>query len=190
MKLSFDCPAGLLTRLEARYGEPHRRYHVWGHVLACFAARDLIAEASPATDLALLFHDAIYDPLAHDNEERSAELLAEEGRYANLDERWLAHGCELVLATKHDRPATSDDAGIVVDADLSILGADVATFDAYETAVRAEYAFVDDAAFSAGRSRIVAALLARPFLFATPRARALWEVRARENLARSHARWK
>ncbi len=190
MQLSFDCPVGLLTRLEARYGEAHRRYHVWNHVLACFAARDLIAEASPATDLALLFHDAIYDPLAHDNEARSAELLVEEGRYANLDERWLAHARELVRATKHDALATSEDAGIVVDSDLSILGADAATFDAYEIAVRAEYAFVDDTVFSAGRARILEALLARPLLFATPRARTLWESRARRNLVRSHARWK
>jgi hypothetical protein len=83
-----DFPDNLVERVSARYAEPHRRYHTWAHVLACFDARDCITRAAlPEVDLALLFHDAIYDPLAKDNEARSAGLLVEEGRRAWLDER-------------------------------------------------------------------------------------------------------
>jgi predicted metal-dependent HD superfamily phosphohydrolase len=73
----------------------------------------------------------------------------------------------------------------VVDADLSILGTDDATFDQYERDVREEYAMFDDATYRAGRRRVLEAFLGRSSIFSTPRARELWEARARANLARS-----
>jgi predicted metal-dependent HD superfamily phosphohydrolase len=79
----LDCPSSLVERVSARYAEPHRRYHTWAHVLACFDARDRLTTAElPEVDLALLFHDAVYDPFAKDNEAGSARLLVEEGRRA------------------------------------------------------------------------------------------------------------
>ncbi len=89
MNLAIHEPVAsrILARARARYDEPHRRYHTWTHIEACFAARrELTEDASAAIDLALLFHDAIYDPLAHDNEEKSAELLCEVGRSEGIDE--------------------------------------------------------------------------------------------------------
>ncbi len=183
----MNLPTAILVRLQARYAEPHRRYHTWAHVEACLAARKLIApDAAPEIDVALLFHDAIYDPRAHDNEERSAALMLEEGRAAGLDEAMLSRAVPLVLATKHAAGTdATEDARVVVDADLSILGADAATFDAYERAVREEYAFVDDAAFAAGRARVLRSFIERGAIYGTAAARSLWEGRARANLERS-----
>lgn len=173
-----------IERLRARYAEPHRRYHTWTHVEACLAARERIARgAPPEVDLALLFHDAIYDPRAHDNEERSAALMIEECK--GLDESLVQRAVPLVLATKHAASPSSEAARIVVDADLSILGADAATFDAYERDVRAEYAFVDDATFATGRAHVLRAFLDRDAIYETASARALWEAAARANLERS-----
>jgi predicted metal-dependent HD superfamily phosphohydrolase len=187
--LSFDCPVSLIDRLVARYAEPHRKYHTWSHILACFDAKaQLTGVAAPEIDLALLFHDAIYDPTRHDNEERSAELLTDEGRRAWIDERILERAAPLVLATKHAGAVDSPEACLVVDADLSILGAQGATFDEYERDVREEYASVDEAAWSAGRTAVLREFVARPSIFQTPSARRLWEERARQNLARSLAR--
>jgi predicted metal-dependent HD superfamily phosphohydrolase len=180
-------PSAIIERLRTRYAEPHRRYHTWAHVEACLAARERIApNASPEVDLALLFHDAIYDPRAHDNEERSAALMLEECK--GLDEALVQRTVPLVLATKHAATPETEGARIVVDADLSILGADPATFDAYEREVRAEYAFVDDAAFAAGRARVLRAFLDRDAIYSTTAARALWEAAARANLERSLGR--
>lgn len=186
--MTFDLGSDMALRVRARYDEPHRAYHTWTHVLACLEARKAIAETvSPEVDLALLFHDAIYDPLAHDNEEKSAELLREEGRRAGIDDEVLERAAELVLATKHGAVvASSPDACVVVDADLSILGADRETFDAYEIAVRREYAMVPADAFRAGRAKVLQQFLDRP-IFETPRGRDLWEARARANLERSLA---
>ncbi len=191
MNLAFPEPTSsrLLARVRPRYDESHRRYHTWTHIEACFAARaELTREASPTIDLALLFHDAIYDPLAHDNEEKSAELLLEEGRREGIDEDTLTRSAPLVLATKHGAiTAASEEARIVVDADLSILGTSRDVFDAYERAVREEYAMIEDAMFTAGRTRVLQEFLNRKTIFETPRGRELWEARARENISRSLA---
>ncbi len=190
-RLSFQCPPTLLERVVVRYAEPHRRYHTWAHILACFDARDaLTSAASPAVDLALLFHDAIYEPLRQDNEARSAALLVEEGRRAWLDDRMLSRAQNLVLATAHGSATHlgTEEASIVLDADLSILGGDETTFDEYERLVRQEYAQVEEAAYSAGRRAILSALLARATIFVTRVGRARWEEPARRNLARSLAK--
>lgn len=187
MKLAFACPPELLVELEARHGEPQRHYHTWRHVLACLAARDtLAAPPSAAVDLAILFHDSVYEPMAHDNEERSAALLEAKAKQHGLDAAAVARALPIIAATKHG-DATVEDAetAVMLDADLSILGSDPATFATYETNVRKEYAAVDDAAWKAGRGRILRLFLDRPVLYATLRGRALWEAAARANLARS-----
>lgn len=79
------------------------------------------------------------------------------------------------------------DVAEFLDMDLSILGAPEPVFDAYETAVRAEYAFVPDDLFRAGRSRILAGFLERPTHYFSEWGRARFEDRARANLSRSLA---
>jgi len=189
MDLSFACPSELLVELEARYGEPHRHYHTWRHVLACFAARDaLAAPPSPAVDLAILFHDAIYEPLAHDNEAASAALMVGYGARFGLDPAAVARAEPIILATKHaDATVIDPETALMLDADLSILGSDPATFATYERAVRKEYAAVDDAAWNAGRAGVLETFLERPVLYATARGRALWDAPARRNLRASLA---
>jgi predicted metal-dependent HD superfamily phosphohydrolase len=187
-RVSFDCPASLLARLANRYAEPHRRYHTATHIVACFEARHRISRAAmPDVDLALLFHDAVYSPLAGDNEARSAELLVEEGRRAWLDDRVLQRAEALVRATQHGDASAldSEEACIVVDADLSILGSDELTFDLYERQVREEFEAIDDASYAAGRSHVLSLFLAREAIYATRPAQRLWEARARKNLERS-----
>jgi predicted metal-dependent HD superfamily phosphohydrolase len=173
-------PEALRERLVVRYGEAHRHYHTWSHVLACLDARERIAPSAPLeVDVALWFHDVIYDPRAHDNEDKSAALMLEElGDSAKP-------AVPLVLATKHAAIPESEEARIVVDADLSILGADRETFDTYEIAVRKEYAFVPDDAFRVGRAHVLGSFLARPHIFSTQAARDLWEAAARANMTRS-----
>nr|WP_206067786.1 metal-dependent phosphohydrolase [Nonomuraea sp. FMUSA5-5] len=62
------------------------------------------------------------------------------------------------------------------------------TYDGYARAIRQEYAHVPDVAFAEGRSAVLRRLLAAPALYRTPRARALWEERARANMTGELAR--
>jgi predicted metal-dependent HD superfamily phosphohydrolase len=185
-----DWPPTLLRRLRQRYGEPHRHYHTWGHVLECLEARRRITtSALPEVDLALLFHDAIYEPLAGDNESRSAELLVEEGRRAWIEEGILQGAKLLVGVTAHHKamPVDSEEACIVLDADLSILGAEPSKFARYERAVREEFAHLEEDRYVAGRSALLRDFLERPSIYLTQRGRRLWESNARRNLERSVA---
>jgi predicted metal-dependent HD superfamily phosphohydrolase len=73
-------------------------------------------------ELAIWFHDAIYDTHSQENEERSAELasrrILEAGGGADLVKSVVG----LILATKAHDAALIQDAALLIDVDLSILG--------------------------------------------------------------------
>jgi predicted metal-dependent HD superfamily phosphohydrolase len=174
-----------------RYAEPHRAYHTALHVRECLEwldrARDQ-AERPAEVEVALWYHDAIYDPRRDDSEERSAALAEGVARDAGADDGVVARLGALVRATTHDAAPAGRDAVLLVDVDLAILGASPSRFDEYEDQVRREYAFVEEAAFRTGRARILRAFLARPRLYGSAWMRERLEAAARENLTRSIAK--
>jgi hypothetical protein len=64
--------------LEVAYAEPHRRYHTRRHIEQCLAlldeVPDLMDSERQVLTYAIWWHDAVYDPLAKDNESRSADM--------------------------------------------------------------------------------------------------------------------
>jgi predicted metal-dependent HD superfamily phosphohydrolase len=168
----------ILDLLKGRYAEPHRRYHTLEHIEHCLREFDPRQAREPeAVELAIWFHDAIYDTRRSDNEERSAawllELLPEAKRAA-----------ELILVTKHHKPSTPDEA-LLVDVDLAILGQPAERFDLYERQIREEYAWVPGPIFRMKRASIMRGFLKRPFIYGTDAFRAKYEAAARANLSRS-----
>jgi predicted metal-dependent HD superfamily phosphohydrolase len=174
--------------LLARYSEPHRAYHTTQHLTECFGHLDsVVASASDpvAIALALWFHDAIYDTSRHDNETRSAELAASALAPLGVSSGRLTAIHELILVTRHDAVPARGDASLLVDIDLSILGADPARFDEYECQVREEYKHVSEPDFRRGRAQILSAFLARLAIYSTEFFQTRLEQSARHNLARS-----
>jgi predicted metal-dependent HD superfamily phosphohydrolase len=181
----------LFKDLVARYSESHRHYHTLQHLRECFeqftqARGD--AQRPAEIELALWFHDAVYDVHRDDNEERSAALAHASVLAAGLARDAADRVHVLVMATRHDAPPGEPDAQLLVDADLSILGAEPARFDESDLQIRAEYAHVPDAQFREGRKRVLGSFLARPRLYCTDRFFAKYEQQARDNLRRSLAR--
>jgi len=76
-------------------------------------------------------------------------------------------------------------ASLFLDMDLSILGAAPAAFNAYERAVRREYAWVEEPMWRAGRGAVLKTFLARDHIFHTDEFRQRFEPQARQNIARS-----
>jgi predicted metal-dependent HD superfamily phosphohydrolase len=138
-------------------------------------------------ELALWFHDAVYDARRQDNEERSAGWAARSVLAAGCAEPVAQRVQALVLATRGHEDGGDPDAALLLDIDLAILGAAPARFAEYERQVRAEYAHVPDAQFRAGRAAILAGFQARPHLYRTAPFRDALEQRARANIARSLA---
>ncbi len=182
--------AAALDALLARYAEPPRHYHTVRHLEECFARFETVR--ARMTDpgevaIALLYHDAVYDPRAADNEMQSAELAVSEMRRRGASSAATERVRELILATRHAESPPTTDAALLVDIDLGILAADEARFDEYEREVRSEYAWVPGLLFRRKRREILEGFLARPRIF-TSGAFDADEPRARTNLARSIAR--
>ena len=183
------------TSIAKAYAEPHRAYHTAEHIGECLTRFDEAAtEASPAPqcpdeiEFALWLHDAVYKTRGGNSERLSADwaarLLGEGGASPDTIERVEA----MIMATLHAAEPPFDDAGLMVDIDLSILGRDPERFDRYERDVRTEYRWVPGLLFRKKRKEMLAAFLARPHLFTTAYFRERFELQARENLARSIAR--
>ncbi len=189
--LPESAPSGAAVRagedLLIRWSEPHRRYHTVEHLTAVLRVLGEYADraADPtAVTLAAWYHDAVYDPRRVDNEEASA-LLAEAVLPAlDVPPARVAEVARLVRLTATHDPIPGDrNGGLLTDADLAILAAEPDAYLAYTHAVRAEYSYVPDAAFAAGRAEVLHHLLALPRLFHTPILRDTWEDSARANIS-------
>ncbi|MBB5077766.1 HD domain-containing protein [Nonomuraea endophytica] len=187
-ELLADTPAAqaLHAELVARWSEPHRRYHTLTHLRAVLAAIDDLADLAGdpvAVRLAAWFHDAVYDGRPGWDEERSAQLAQRRLPACGVPAERVAEVARLVrLTAAHDTLRDGDANGAVLcDADLAVLGRP--GYEVYAADIRREYAHVPDELFAAGRSAVLARLLAVPNLYRTERARALWQDRARRNMS-------
>ncbi|HSC27628.1 MAG TPA: hypothetical protein VLD67_10160, partial [Vicinamibacterales bacterium] len=180
----------LSAELTAAYSEAHRRYHALAHIEHCL--RELGTMWRYAIRLnevrwAILFHDAIYDPRRQDNEARSAAwactVMSELCRPTDEQERVRA----MILATAlAGEPRTADEA-LLLDIDRSILGADEATFDAYDRSIRAEYDWVPESSYRPARAAVLESFLDRRLLYHTAPYRTRLETSARKNIQRALA---
>lgn len=185
-----EIPLGLFNQLVAAYSQPHRHYHTLQHLRECldhFDAAASLARRPAEVELALWFHDAVYDPARTDNEALSADWAARSMEAAGCDPAAAARVRALVLATAGHEATDDPDTALLLDIDLAILGTAPERFAEYERQVRAEYAHVPDEDFGVGRGRVLAGFLARPRLYLTQPYHAALEERARANLAGSLA---
>ncbi|MBL8752798.1 MAG: metal-dependent phosphohydrolase, partial [Planctomycetes bacterium] len=154
-----------LLDLTRRYLEPHRRYHGVHHI-----AHMLAAGAEPGLDdgqiMAIWFHDAIYDPRSKTNEADSAALATSRLLAAGWPAAAAQRVHDIVLATKDHRPTVAGSE-LVLDLDLMSLALPWPEFTRNTADIRAEYAHVPDAEFSAGRAAFFRAMLQRDRLFHT-----------------------
>ena len=185
----------LVDAMRARHGESQRHYHDWTHIEALLTHAEAIRSSLHDPDAvthAILFHDAIYDPQASDNERRSADLLRETSVAVSAESKALA--IRMILATEgHQLPEDlsadeREDCAHFLDMDLAILGASEERFDLYEDQIRREYAHVPHKAFRKGRAAILRAFIARDTLYFSAWGKERFEAKARANCARSIAR--
>lgn len=194
-------PAGQLEALEAAYARPPRAYHDFGHVQEVLRHHDAVT-AGPGwvqpveVRLAVLYHDAIYEPGRKDNEARSAQFAVEEiGRWlpdATVDVRRVAELIELTARHGQLGPedfgktAVADDTRHFLDCDMAILGAEPAVFDAYDRAIAAEYRdHVPGWLYRINRRRFLKALLAKPRIYLSGFFHERYDAAARANLRRA-----
>ncbi len=183
----------VFQELTARYEEDGRFYHTLDHVadvLAILNQNANLIHHLPALQLAAWFHDAIYDPRAGDNEAQSAAWAGDALRRLRLPDNLSARVSQLILMTQsHQCPPEDGDGWLLLDADLSILGADPPTYDGYARAIRQEFAFVPKIVYGSVRRQVLRRFLERERLYFHPPLFNKLEYQARVNLAREIARY-
>lgn len=178
----------ILAELAAAYGAPNRRYHDLSHVLALLnlsAAYGHALENRAVVDLAIFFHDAVYDVGRRDNEDASAALARDRLTRLGFGASLVDEVARTIEATAHmakTAGAPEGDLAWFLDFDLSILGADRTSYAAYAEAIRQEYAIYPGDAYFRGRRAALESFLARPSIFTTPELRIRWEAAARDNI--------
>ena len=191
----MSVPTGLIEALKVRYAEPQRHYHTWAHIealLGHFRRWESHFHRPEPVLWALCWHDAIYDPRASDNEERSAQLLAQEAA-GHLPPEDIAFAAQIIRATAGHRVPEgltgpdADDLALFLDLDLSSFAAPEPAFAQKQHDIRVEYAFVPDDTFRTARKAILKEFLGRERLYLTDLAHAEWDQQARANLARTIA---
>lgn len=183
-RVRSDSEVDIFDKLLIHYQHPERHYHTDRHIAACWSllqeCRDL-ALYPAEIEIALWFHDAIYDSQRQDNEACSAAWAKRYLHNQQINLSVIDRICAMIMATKTHQ-ALFSDAQLLVDIDLSILGTSWAVFEHYDRAIRQEYHWVPEAEYRSARARVLQQFLDRPVIYQIPLFRDRYEARARENL--------
>jgi predicted metal-dependent HD superfamily phosphohydrolase len=185
-----DMPALLRAVVIERFAASDLAYHNAAHIAHMLDGLDrwFAAELTPRDDrilrYAIWLHDLFYDVEAPDNERRSADIGLALLRWPE-DERQALEAC--IMATK-GHVAEGRLPALLVDLDLSILAAERDAYRRYALAIRDEYRRFPDAAYRAGRIRVLTGLKEAPLLARLSRAMGLAET-ALETRARANMAW-
>ena len=180
---------GLLVfqKLKELYSEPQRKYHNANHIHQCleqFEYARHLPNDSEAVEMAIWFHDAIYEPKASNNEMRSAKFALNVLRLARLSDWFNMTVYALIMHTRHLTQPQKTDAQVLVDIDLSSLGKPWKEFLKDSQNIRQEYSFISNEIFYPERAKILRRFLKRPAIYLRQFFHEKYEEQARENLKR------
>jgi predicted metal-dependent HD superfamily phosphohydrolase len=168
-------------RLVKAYSEPQRAYHSLQHLTECLCVFDEVKGFMQQPDLievALWFHDAVYDPKRGDNEALSAEMAV-----AAITGQTIASEVErLIMLTKSHQPGSGPDDAWIIDIDLSIFAQPRDRVLEYERQIREEYQWVPEEVYREKRCEILRGFLERERIYHTHWAAERYEKPAREGL--------
>jgi len=177
----------LWNEILERYSESHRRYHTLKHLEHLF---ELLQELKwevknwDAICFSVFYHDVIYDPAKATNEEDSAQLAELRMLELGIGRKLIDEVIALILATKSHEAKENQDAKLLLDADLTILGENEQRYDLYAQMIREEFAIYPDELYVPGRIRVVEHFLSKPTIYQTEGFRRRFEKSARKNLER------
>jgi len=170
--------------LQSAYSSPKRHYHSHTHVSECLnhLARVYALLAHPAeVEIAIWYHDAVYDAHANDNEIQSANLARLALTAAAAPDDTIDRICKMIIATQ-THLSFNHDSATLLDIDLGILGASTTAFEQYDHQIRREYHWVPEALYRSRRADVLAMFLQRDKIFVTDFFHELYEEQARINL--------
>ena len=178
--------SALFDDMHVLYSTPGRYYHTPGHIEHCLGRKDEVAhllDDADVVELAIWFHDVIYDMGGDENEELSAKYFLERAgdkMPADRAERVVEH----ILATIYPSEPKDDDARFVVDIDLSSFSLPWPQFLRDSVNVRRESTTSDPSEYAEKQQRFLEALSAAQPFFCTDYYLQRYEAQAQDNIRR------
>lgn len=182
----FSEPQKVFNKLVAAYSEKQRAYHTLQHLYECLVLLDSIRsdlKDAYSVELALWFHDAVYDPQAKDNELKSVELF-EKYMAQDLSVEIVEKIKRWIIATQKHESTNELDLQFLLDIDLAVLAASQERFEEYEQQIQQEYAWVDPDVYSIKRKEVLAHFYQAEPLYQTEYFQQNFEQKAKQNLNR------
>lgn len=183
----------LYGEVATRYSEPHRFYHNLWHISHCLRvldeARHLCRNADEV-EIALWFHDAIYNFGEGNNEKESAFACGLALTKLEVTPNFRDVVWKHILATKHLEVPEDPDSRIVADIDISIMGHPKAVYLEGEKRIFREFEWVPMETGRVLRENHLRGFLDRDRVYATDFFRDKYEHQARKNLEGSLRRLK
>ena len=179
-----DDSAAIHQQLIASYSEPQRFYHTLTHIEHCLSLIDKISselQNPDALEIAIWFHDVVYQPGARDNEQLSADqfMAITDGIFDDgLRDTVYQH----IMATVHDGAEIKyADTNYMLDIDLSGFGRPWAEFIQDSDNLRLEMEDLPDDVFYQRQTAFQDKLFGQPRFFKTDYFYDNYEARARQN---------
>jgi len=164
----------VVDRFIETYNAPYRKYHNMNHIVKCL---DSISYAIPIFDnyriegenliqIAILYHDYVYNPLATNNELYSTSAIKRDFSFSHINREKREMISNMIMATTHNpkMELTIYDK-YICDVDLHQLGSGLNEFLLNENNIREEYHMIPDEIFYPGRSKILQGFLDRDNIY-------------------------
>ena len=187
LSLDDDTTQKFYVSLYDAYSELQRHYHSIQHIVEClehFHQIKTYLDDTLSVELAIWFHDVIYNPQAHDNEQQSADYMQRMLENV-LGAEQIAKIYVWILATQVHAPTADTDLAYLLDIDLAILASDPMRFAEYECQIRQEYAWVEPSLYVKKRQQVLKHFLEKQLLYQTPFFQKRYERLAKQNLAQA-----
>ncbi len=177
--------APLFHKLCQAYGEQQRAYHDFSHIRRCLDEFECVKDRLGHPDeveLAIWFHDIIYDPISSTNEEDSAEYATLEMKNAAIGEDSTRMVADFILATRHNGAVNGPDARYLVDIDIATLGSAPEIYRKYENDIRKEHKWVPESIYREKRKERLMSFLINDQIYHTDFFRSKYGQMAKMNL--------
>ena len=187
LSLDDDTTQKFHAMLYDAYSEVQRHYHSIQHIVEClehFHQIKTYLDDTLSVELAIWFHDVIYNPQAHDNEQQSADYMQRMLENV-LGAEQIAKIYVWILATQVHAPTADTDLAYLLDIDLAILASDPMRFAEYECQIQQEYAWVEPSLYVQKRQQVLRHFLETQPLYQTPFFQKRYERLAKQNLAQA-----
>lgn len=176
----------LFSKIIQHYTESSRHYHNQTHIQKMldfsFLYVDKIQDAD-ILQLAIFYHDIIYNSLSKNNETDSAALAVEQLVKTNFLKEKIKLVEQFIVSTqKHFPIIEHSDLHYFLDFDLAILGTERSIYIDYAEKIRKEYKWVPTFLYNKNRKKVLQHFLEREHIYFTEIFRNQYELIARENL--------